>query len=180
MEQQNIHKFERAGLGKAPFRFVGLYEDRGPRKTYLPGGIVVEVGAEGQPMGVCKYCGTGIAICCKVRSADGKEFVVGSDCIEKVGDKGLVKTIKRSPEFRAHQRKLRQNLDERKTKELNDLLAANEDKLRSMTFIYTDWNGVKHERNQFDWISNSLKFCGAAGRARNLKFVKKLISEGTV
>lgn len=85
----HIHKFEMAGLGKAPFKFVGIEELRGP--ITLLGGI--QVGAPGQPMGSCDYCGNGIAICCRIRSSDGKEFVVGSTCVGKVGDKGLMRNI---------------------------------------------------------------------------------------
>lgn len=89
-----VHKFEAAGLGRAPFRFVGIEEKRGPiRYTDKATGLEMEVGAPGQPMGTCEYCGQGIAICCTVRSADGKTFIVGSDCIAKVGDAGLKKLV---------------------------------------------------------------------------------------
>jgi hypothetical protein len=87
-----VHAFERAGLGKAPFRFAGLeaqdicygerilnraeYERTGVRVTTAPGGS-------------CAYCGTYIVVMCNVVSADGKRFHVGTDCVEKVGDAGL-------------------------------------------------------------------------------------------
>lgn len=86
-----VHKFELAGLGKAPFVFVSFEVKRGPIK--LADGS--EVGAPGQPMGTCQYCGTGIANCFNVRSADGRKFYVGSDCIAKVGDAGLMKAVKK-------------------------------------------------------------------------------------
>lgn len=86
-----IHKFEAAGLGKAPFAFVGFEIKRGPIK--LADGT--EVGAPGQPMGSCCYCGTGIANCFNIRSADGQKSYVGSDCIAKVGDAGLMKAVKK-------------------------------------------------------------------------------------
>lgn len=78
-----IHKFEAAGLGKAPFKFVGA-----ETKTYqaCPGAPI-------QPGGSCDYCGTAITIHCHVVSADGKRFKVGSDCIAKVGDAGLKRAV---------------------------------------------------------------------------------------
>ena len=171
----SVHKFERAGLGKAPFRFIGMYEDRGPHKFAGPGGTTIEIGSPGQPMGVCKYCGTGIAICCKVRSADGNEFVVGSDCIAKVGDEGMVKTIKRSPEYRAHQRRLREDLDIRKTQELRKLLAENEAALTAIPHKWTSWQGVEQVSNKFESITRAVNISGAAGRAKYLKYVKELL-----
>ena len=71
---EKIHKFELAGLGRHPFEFVGYFESRTKQN---------------QPAGTCQYCGNGIAICCRVRSADGKEFIVGSDCVLKTGDAGM-------------------------------------------------------------------------------------------
>ena len=58
-----IHKFEEAGLGKAPFRFVGMYKCQGTH---------------------CDYCGTGIVYVFNVKSSDNKIFKVGSDCIYRV------------------------------------------------------------------------------------------------
>lgn len=89
-----IHRFEAAGLGKAPFKWVGVSEQRGPIKRTI-NGIEVEVGSAGQPMGTCAFCGTGIAECHSIKSADGKTFIVGSDCVLKTGDKGLKKEVSR-------------------------------------------------------------------------------------
>lgn len=72
MSSETIHTFEQAGLGKAPFRFVGMFEKRGP--IPCPDGTMI--GAPGQPMGTCDFCGNGIAQCCQIESADGKIFVV--------------------------------------------------------------------------------------------------------
>ena len=88
-QTNTIHKFELAGLGKAPFRFIGDYESRGPI-TNADGS---QSGAPGQPMGTCDYCMQGIAICCRIESADGKRFIVGSDCVLKTGDAGLKRKV---------------------------------------------------------------------------------------
>lgn len=63
------HPFEKRGLGLAPFTLAGMAEQR--------------LEHTGQPAGTCDYCGTGIAYCFLIRSADGKKFVVGSDCVIK-------------------------------------------------------------------------------------------------
>jgi len=84
-----IHVFEASGLGKAPYQFLGVSVKVGPLK--LSDGS--EVGAPGQPMGSCKFCGTGIKYCFDLRSADGKDFYVGCECIKKSGDRGLLKVV---------------------------------------------------------------------------------------
>lgn len=76
-----LHPFEKAGLGTAPFRFIGHYRDVGPKPM---GDGITMCGAPGQPMGTCDYCSQGIADCYQVKSADGKQFVVGCDCISKL------------------------------------------------------------------------------------------------
>lgn len=87
-QSTTMHPFEEAGLGLAPFRCVGVERRVGPIK--YPDGT--EVGAPGQPMGSCAYCGTGIADCYMIKSADGKRFVVGCDCVLKVERKDNVKS----------------------------------------------------------------------------------------
>lgn len=86
--QGYIHPFEKAGLGKAPFTYLGIEIKVGPIRTTTAGGCMLEIGSPGQPMGCCKYCGQGIAECHVVRSSDGNVFDVGCDCIRKVAAKG--------------------------------------------------------------------------------------------
>jgi hypothetical protein len=81
---ESIHKFEAAGLGKAPFRFVGV-----EKKVF-----VACPGAPAKPGGTCDYCGQGITYAFHVASADGKQFAVGCDCIRKTGDAGLIRAVK--------------------------------------------------------------------------------------
>lgn len=91
-ETSTIHRFEIAGLGKAPFRFTGEVTE----KTYQAcSGAPVQAGSS------CDYCGTCIRYEFWVRSADGKEFKTGCDCIHKTGDRGLIQQIS------AAERKLR-------------------------------------------------------------------------
>jgi len=67
------HPFDRAGLGKPPYKFLGMIS-----KSYqaCPGAPV-------QPGGSCDYCGQGIFDQYHVQSADGRRFKVGCDCIAK-------------------------------------------------------------------------------------------------
>lgn len=83
------HAFEVAGLGVAPFRFVGFSES-----------VINYPDGTQQASGCCDYCSTGIRYCCHIKSADGKTFVVGTNCVEKTGDKGIMQAYKQSAEFR--------------------------------------------------------------------------------
>lgn len=87
-ETTTIHPWEKAGLGKAPFRWMGVSRKVGPIRIIDKDGLEWMIGAEGQPMGTCAFCGQGIAECHKIRSADGKDFTVGCDCVAKVHAKG--------------------------------------------------------------------------------------------
>jgi len=81
-----IHVFESAGLGRAPFRFVGFE-------------VVVYQACPGAPVqsgSSCDYCGQGIRNVCWVEDADGKRFKVGPDCVLKTGDRGIVDPVKRA------------------------------------------------------------------------------------
>jgi hypothetical protein len=68
------HPFEKAGLGQAPFRCVGVTEN----VFMLPGG-------ESKAGGCCDYCYTGIRYEFHIESADDKHFKVGCDCVRKTG-----------------------------------------------------------------------------------------------
>lgn len=91
-ETSTVHKFQAADLGLAPFTFTGEVTT----KVYCacPGAPV-------QPGSTCDYCGTCIKNEFWVRSADGRTFKVGCDCIRKTGDAGLIQQIS------AAERKLR-------------------------------------------------------------------------
>lgn len=97
MTNTTQHPFEAAGLGKAPFKFIGMEEQDlryGKailnRAEYEKTGIAIET----KPGGTCAYCGQYILNMYNVRSADGRVFHVGSDCIEKTGDRKLIDRAK--------------------------------------------------------------------------------------
>ena len=72
------HPFERAGLGAAPYRLVGIRELS----------FVAHPGAAPRAGGSCDYCGTAIVDAFVLVSADGREFKVGCDCVEKASRRG--------------------------------------------------------------------------------------------
>lgn len=100
----DIHPFEQRGLGLAPFRCVGMYE-----KVY-----VACHGAPAQPAGTCDYCGNGIRYVFEIKSADGKCFGVGCECVRKTDREAPVEDFDKIKA--AHDRKIRQE----KTKARND------------------------------------------------------------
>lgn len=80
-----VHPFEAAGLGRAPYRCVGMAE-----RTYQAApGLPVQAG------GCCKYCSNGIRYAYIIRGSDGVTFDVGCDCVEKV-DAELYRQTKRA------------------------------------------------------------------------------------
>jgi hypothetical protein len=74
-----IHVFEEAGLGKAPYQYIGSHEHHS--------GGVMDYGTN------CDFCGQYIRSVFTLKSSDGKLFHVGSDCINKAGDRGLKKFV---------------------------------------------------------------------------------------
>lgn len=81
-----IHPFESAGLGLAPFRFLGMTEN-----------VIRHADGHCQPGGHCHYCYTGIKYECNIGSSDGKTFIVGTDCVRKLGrnDNKLISDVER-------------------------------------------------------------------------------------
>lgn len=79
-----IHKFEAAGLGVAPFRCVAV------RQNLFPLGD-----GTSKPGGTCDFCSNGIMWEFVIKGADGRTFKVGSDCVAKTGDAGMIRTSRR-------------------------------------------------------------------------------------
>lgn len=103
--KNELHPFERAKLGTAPFRVVAYEYMRGPMKR-IENGVAVTYGSPGQPMGTCDYCGACLVHVFFVRSADDKVFRVGSDCVHKTsGTKLRQECAKLVREHRAQKRR---------------------------------------------------------------------------
>lgn len=157
-----MHVFERAGLGLAPFRCVGFGES-----------YIVHPDGTTQASGCCAYCSTGIRYTCRIRSRDGREFVVGTDCVAKTGDAGLLKSYKTHPEVRAANRAKARAKDDAVRAEWTALMAdpANVAKLSAVMVPGRPW--VPGEQvTLYDDLKRVWSMCGAAGHARHLKALK--------
>lgn len=162
VENVGKHAFEVAGLGLAPFRFVGASENR---ITY-PDGTT-------QAGGSCDYCGTGIALECHILSADGQKHKVGCNCIAKVGDEGLLKAYKTSPQFRAIQRETRRVKAAADLAALKSLIQSQCEALKSAPHPggFTD-RKTGQPLTKLDWANWMLNHCGASGIGQVLRRLK--------
>lgn len=158
------HCFERAGLGRAPFKIVGSYECK----------FQAFVGAPVQCGGSCDYCGQGIMYAVAIKSACGNTFKVGCDCVARTGDAGLIKAYKTHPDTRKQNRDRAAALDARKSAEWSALItdAANRTKLAA--HLVPDWKGVL--RPWLEQAEFAYGRCGASGRARYLKAAKNILA----
>lgn len=169
------HPFERAGLGRAPFRFVGMVE-----KTFQScPGAPIKAG------GCCDYCSNGIRYVFNVRSADGKTFGVGSECIRKVerADNRLVKSAEAAE--RAFKRKQAQaKRDAARPKELARIADArsafesNEDLRAKLAaephpFLkaFRDWE--TEPKTLLDYVDYMFKSAGHSGRLKIARMIEK-------
>ena len=169
-----IHAFEKAGLGKAPFRYIGAEERRGPIKTVV-NGVETTVGAPGQAMGSCDFCGQGIAICCRIDSADGKRFTVGIDCVRRTGDAGLKAASDKK--IRAIKKKARLENQAKRIAAAKEaikgpvLMVALERRPHPQAHI---WKRRKSLLNFVEWMFEN---AGRAGQMRAVKAVEKTAQE---
>ncbi len=93
-----VHIFETAGLGKAPF-------------------VLQRVTCEGSS---CQFCNTPIVFRFYIKGIDGKEFFVGSDCVFKTNDTGLKRVVE--AEVKKRQAELRRIRDAAKLAAIRDRL----------------------------------------------------------
>jgi hypothetical protein len=107
-----IHKFEEAGLGKAPFRYVNTHQSK---YQACPGAPI-------QPGTCCDYCGTGIMDVFVIADVNGKKFKVGCECVKKTGDAGLIDLVKRA--VNQHKREARDKARTALQSKLKELLAS--------------------------------------------------------
>ena len=67
-----LHPFERSGLGKAPFHYIGMEEKVCKVRDSIVAG------------GSCDHCSACIRYCFWIASSDGQRFKVGCDCVMKL------------------------------------------------------------------------------------------------
>ena len=160
-----MHVFERAGLGKAPFRCVGMIE----KAISYPDGT-------SQASGCCDFCGNGIRFVFQVKSRDGRVSGVGSNCVDRTGDAGLIKSYKTHPAVRAANRAKAIARDDHVCAEWKSLIEtpATIEKLSALFVQGRPW--VPGEQvTLLDDVKRRWSMCGAAGRARTLKSLKSYL-----
>lgn len=91
------HRWEDLGLGKAPFKCVGMEKlppaslSEANPSSYNAALLDLPVGYQ---LGTCAVCGTGINRNFLIHSHDGKRFAVGCECVNKVDDSKLISQVK--------------------------------------------------------------------------------------
>lgn len=158
-----VHVFERAGLGKAPFRFVAMEE-----KWY-----VACPGAPKQPGGSCDYCGESIAYLFHIRSSDGKQFHVGCDCVAKTGDAGLRKVV--DAQVREAKRLANIRRQDAKIARAKELLPLVEAKLRAIPHPQ-DWR-AKAGESKFTQVAWYLANAGRSGKCWAAREIEKVFKQ---
>jgi hypothetical protein len=170
-----IHAFELAGLGKAPFAFKGTEE-----KLFRP-----TPDSPAKPGGTCQFCSTGITTCYHLESADGKRFYVGSSCINKAGGNGLRSATKNA--INHEKNKKRWAREEKKIAEGQTII--DHPKFRAhFSALPHPWADQEKrpygpdysEQTALDGINQYWNICGNSGKCKNLKHLKEQAIEAGV
>jgi hypothetical protein len=161
-----MHVFERAGLGKAPFRCIGVAEK-----------FITHPDGTTQAAGSCAFCGQGIRYVYTVIGRDQRPFNVGCDCVERTGDAGLIKSYKQRPEVRAMARAKAKARDDRVIAEWNALIDTPEaiECLTGYKVAGRPW--IPGEQiTAYEDFKRIWNRCGASGRARTLRLLKQRLN----
>jgi hypothetical protein len=162
------HAWEVSGLGIAPFRFAGF-----EHKIFK-----AHPDAPAQPGGTCSICGAAISNICWVKSADGRTFMTGPDCVRKAGEDGLLKAYTQSPEVRKAKRDARHAREAIKAQELRALIDEHAAWLSGQPHPYG-----YHDRqtgraltllDSYEWMFNA---CGGSGKVKLLRGLRRLLEE---
>jgi hypothetical protein len=171
MQRATVHPFEHAGLGKAPFRYVGVEvqdlcygEAILNREEYTRTGISITTA----PGGSCAYCGTYIRRMFNVESADGQRFHVGCECVNKTDDQRLIRQVEAAA----------QKLDEAKREAKKESVRRALDTLLADERTREKLAALPHPRGLRDltlldyaeWMRDR---AGDAGRARAMKLISR-------
>ncbi len=158
------HKFEAAGLGKAPFRVVGFEV----KKFQACQGAPIQAGAS------CDFCATSIMNVYWVKGSglNDNRFKVGCDCVEKTGDRGLIRRAKNASS--EHKAAASRAAKESRVKRLYTLL--------TMDAVVEALEGDPHPMSwradegdtRVDWATWMLRHSGMAGKTKLASYVEKV------
>ena len=132
-----IHIFEAAGLGKAPFKFSHV----------VTGGTH------------CQFCATAIVYQFWLKDANGKSFFVGSDCVMKTGDAGLIKIVE--AEVKRHQKALRLKREAEKLAKIKGQLA--DPAVRAVLVSKPHPFSFYKDKTLADYCDYIMRYAGKAG-----------------
>jgi hypothetical protein len=165
-----MHVFERAGLGLAPFRYVGFRDTKAGADDagVVTIGVVDGVEYKTKPGGSCAYCGTYITAFYNVESSDGKRFHVGSSCVAKTGDAGLRNAVKKAKREARHAREAARIAAARAELESNEELRARLAERRSP-------NTERANDSALDWAEWMLANAGTTGRLKVARVIEKSV-----
>lgn len=155
-------RFERAGMGLAPFILRGVEE-----KVH-----VACPGATPQPGGTCDFCGTGIRYVFHIESADGKKWGVGCDCVRHTQDAGLIRRA--TNEQKLIDRKNRHDREDKKIAELKDWFYSHAEKAKSIPSPNSR-RAEEFGETLFDCVEWYLNHAGRSGSIDILKLAKNKI-----
>lgn len=163
------HPFERAGLGVAPFQYAGMQE------------LVYQAcpGAPTQAAGTCDYCGTGIRYAVIVRSADGAEFKIGTDCALKLYRQDNVKAdallVSINEERRRIQREQRHAREKVQITKAEKFIAENREELARHPHPYhkQEWAS---ELTLVDYVEWMWKNAGTSGKLQTFRMARRIIA----
>lgn len=158
-----VHKFELAGLGTAPYAYLGI------RENMFKAGDVIK------PGGSCDYCGAGIRYEYWLRGADGRTFKVGSDCVLKTcSDRALIVAVKTEEQKRQAEKReaKRRATFERQQVEIDAAVARLPevaDRLRAEP--HPNAGPYFADKTRLDWIEWMLAHAGQAGRLTVARYI---------
>lgn len=147
-----MHPFEHTGLGKSPFKCVGV------RKNVYQ----ACPGAPVQPAGTCSHCGTGIMYEYTIVGSDGSRFVVGSDCVMKTGGESEVEGF-RNERLKLERAKRNEKREQQRAVWAAQRLLENAAAAERFAFDFPDVV-IRLENPQTDWereMAGKLKAWGA-------------------
>lgn len=151
------HIFEEAGLGVAPFKVASYFECENH----------------------CQFCGTRIIRNFVIEDVRGAQFVVGSECVKKTGDTGLiwhVESIENQISAAKRAAKKAQN-----AATLGELINTRADALsripHPMGFVDRRTRNPLTMLDYARWMNTN---AGAAGKAKALREIKKVLEAAHV
>ena len=157
-----LHPFERAGLARAPYRFVRAYTSK----------FQACQGAPVQPGSSCDYCATGIMLVYVLRGSDGREFKVGCDCVQKMCRKGERVLTDVEKAARKHATEMRHAREAAKDAD-GEAFVARPD---VVAFMETAPHPYQYRAEQGEtlamYLAAMLRMSGVSGRLRAYKTVR--------